>query len=92
MMGNIDWSPTAQVLRKVIFFWKLCLQRSQGCRVSQSYHRRVQRKANLLGVEVSSTIFSLISILKKSVLTWEKFAKDEAEKARDTFVENIAEA
>jgi hypothetical protein len=34
----------------------------------------------------------LISILKTSALSWEKFAKDEAEKARDTFVENLVEA
>jgi hypothetical protein len=52
MMGNINLSPTSQVLREVILFWKLCLRRAQGCRVSRSYHRRVQKKANILDVEV----------------------------------------
>jgi hypothetical protein len=92
MMGNIDWSPTAQVLREVILFWKLFLRRAQGCRVSRSYHRRVQKKANLLDVEVPLMIDALISILKASILTWKKFAKDEADKARDTFMETLAEA
>jgi hypothetical protein len=92
MMGNIDWSPTAQVLREVILFWKLCLRRAQGCRVSRSYHRRVQKKANLLDVEVPLMIDDLISIIKTSILTWKKFAKDESDKARDTLIESLAEA
>jgi ElaB/YqjD/DUF883 family membrane-anchored ribosome-binding protein len=92
MMGNVDWSLTAHVLREVIMFWKLCLRRAQGCRVSQSYHRRVQNKANLLDVDVPLMIDDLISFLKTSILTWKKFAKDEADKARDTFMETLAEA
>jgi hypothetical protein len=92
MMVNIDWSPTAKVLREVILFWKLFLRRAQGFRVSRSYHIRVQKKANLLDVEVPLVIDDLISIIKTSLLTWNKFAKDEAYKARDTLMETLAEA
>jgi hypothetical protein len=92
-VGNIDWSRTAHVLREGILFWKLCLRRAQGCRVSRSYHRRVQnKKANISDVEVPLAIDALISIIKTSILTWKKFAKDEAGKARDTFMETLAES
>jgi hypothetical protein len=81
MMEKNDWSPTAQFLREVILFCKLCLRRAQGCRVSKSYHRSVQKKANLLDMEVPLMIDALISILKTSGFIWKKFAKDEANKA-----------
>jgi ElaB/YqjD/DUF883 family membrane-anchored ribosome-binding protein len=60
--------------------------------LSRSYHRRFQKKANLLEVEVPLMIDDLISILKLSILAWKKCAKDEAEKARDTFMETLAKA
>jgi hypothetical protein len=60
--------------------------------VSGSYHRRVQRKANLLEEEVPLMVFAMISIIKTSVLTWKNFAKGEAKKTRDTFVETLAKA
>jgi hypothetical protein len=68
------------------------VRRAQGCRVSRSCHRRVQKKAIFLDVQVPLMIDDLISILKTSVLTWKKFARDEAKKARDTFMETLAES
>ena len=86
--GNIDYSPTLQLQRNLIRFWKLILKRRKGQKIDTKYLSRWEKRLNLTHTfnTPTTTIKHHISTAMKRYNTLKK----EHSSLRDEWIEQLA--